>query len=89
MLVFGVGVFEFVDGVSQRFRHKTAAVDAEMTFGIGLLVVKHSDIFLKILQRFLIKLRICSAYGLDELMDFVGIFDAFEGVSLRVGCFDA
>ena len=47
MLVFGVGVFEFVDGVRQRFRHKAAAIDAEMTAGVGLLVVKHDEILFK------------------------------------------
>jgi hypothetical protein len=47
VLVFGVGVFEFVDGVRQRFRDKTASIDAEMTFGVGLLVVKHDGILFK------------------------------------------
>jgi hypothetical protein len=28
-------------------------------------------------------------YGLDELMDFVVVFDAFEGVSLRIYRFNA
>ncbi len=41
MLVLGVGVFELVDGVRQRLGDEAAAVLAEVTFGIGLLVIEH------------------------------------------------
>ena len=36
ILVFGVGVFQLVDGISQRFADKAAAIGAEMAVGIGL-----------------------------------------------------
>ena len=41
VLVTRVGVLEFVDGVGQRFGDKAAAVDAEVTTGVGLLVTVH------------------------------------------------
>jgi len=40
-LVLGVSRFELVDGVGERLRDKTAAVNAKVATGIGLLVVKH------------------------------------------------
>ena len=36
ILVFGVGAFQLVDGISQRFADKAAAIGAEMAVGIGL-----------------------------------------------------
>jgi hypothetical protein len=39
VLVLGVGFFELFDGVGQGFADKTAAVDAKVAAGVGLLVV--------------------------------------------------
>jgi hypothetical protein len=41
VLVLGVGGFELVDGVGQGFADEAAAIDAEMAFEVGLLVIKH------------------------------------------------
>ncbi len=41
VLVLGVGVFEFVDGMRQRFADEAAAVNAKVALDVGLLVVVH------------------------------------------------
>ena len=41
MLVLRVGFFELFDGVGQGFADKTAAVNAKVAAGIGLLVSGH------------------------------------------------
>jgi hypothetical protein len=38
VLVLGVGLFELFDGVGQRLADKTAAVNAKVAAGVGLLV---------------------------------------------------
>ena len=38
VLVLGVGIFQLFDGVGQRFADKTAAVNAKVAAGVGLLV---------------------------------------------------
>ena len=41
VLVLGVGLAQLVDGVRQRLADETAAVDAEMARGVGLVIVVH------------------------------------------------
>ena len=41
VLVLGVSGFQLVDGVRQGLGDKTAAIDAEVAPGVGLLVLKH------------------------------------------------
>jgi hypothetical protein len=41
VLVFGVGLTQFVDGMRQCLGHKAAAVNAKVALGVGLVVVVH------------------------------------------------
>ena len=41
MLVFGVGLFQFFNGVGEGFAHKTATKLAKVPAGVGLLIVRH------------------------------------------------
>ena len=50
VLVFGVSLFEFVDGVGQGFADEAATVNAKVPAGIGLLIVRHGRCLQKGLQ---------------------------------------
>ena len=41
VLVFGVGLFQFFNGVCEGFAHKAATKLAKVAARIGLLVVRH------------------------------------------------
>ena len=43
VLVLGISVFQLIDGVGQRFGNETAAVNAEMTGKVRLVIVVHDE----------------------------------------------
>ena len=79
VLVLGVGVFQLFDGMGQRFADKTAAVNAKVAAGVGLLVVRHH----KYPQTDKNLDKRCGSDRLHEGVDFVGVFDALGAFYAR------
>ena len=81
VLVLGVGVLQFVDGVGQRLGDKAAAVFAKVTAGVGLVVIKH------LFQSW--KLLVGGAHGGDKLFNFFRVLDAAQRSTVCAGGFNA